>query len=57
MRKMLANLAAGRRLGYGFAPGRSTSGGLSGTLLGLRRRGLLDAHNQLTEEGRKAAAQ
>lgn len=51
-RKALLNIAAGRRAGFGLY-GMSANGGLCGTMLALRRRGLLDAENNLTEEGQQ----
>lgn len=54
MRKVLENLSAGRRADDGFAGGRSTAGGLSGTMVGLGRRGFIDQHRAITDAGRAA---
>lgn len=55
-RRVLQNLTAGRDATYGFAFGRSTSGGLVGTFASLRRRGLitLEYPAAITEAGRLA---
>lgn len=56
-RRVLKNLAAGRRSDYGFKLGRSTAGGLSGTFLALRRHGFiaLDANEyRITPAGTAA---
>lgn len=50
---VLKNAEAGRSLYYGFAPGRSTAGGLTGTCLSLRRRGFLTMGNAITDAGRE----
>lgn len=51
MTQIVKNLAHGRHLDSGFATGRSTSGGLTGTVAGLQRRGLLNARHGLTDAG------
>lgn len=54
MRKVLENLNAGRRANDGFPGGRSVAGGLSGTMVALCRRGLIDLHYHITDAGRAA---
>lgn len=41
MRRVIENLLAGRPATYGFAGGRSTSGGLTGTFAALYQRGFI----------------
>ncbi len=53
MLKVLRNLDQGLRFDFGFAGGRSTSGGLWGVELGLKRRGLIDQRCQITDLGRE----
>lgn len=53
-RKVLENAVSGRKLYDGFPSGRSTAGGLTGTMLSLRRRGLIDHTHSITEAGRLA---
>jgi len=59
-RKVLQNIAAGRAADFGFKPGRSTAGGLSGTFVALFRKGLLEPGaphpGRITEAGRAAMA-
>jgi len=50
-RKVLENAAAGRKLYDGFVSGRSTAGGLSGTVLSLRRHRLIDDTYAITPAG------
>ncbi len=52
--RVLMNLAADRSPAYGFALGRSTAGGLTGTFASLRRRGFTDRHDSITPAGRAA---
>jgi hypothetical protein len=52
-RRVLENLIAGRRATFGFAPGRSMAGGLSGTFVALNRKGWTK-EGQITEAGRAA---
>ena len=56
MKRVLGNIAEGRHPAFGFPPGRSTAGGLSGTFPALYKRGLLGRNGQLTAAGREAAA-
>lgn len=56
MLHVLANLVAGRPSTYGLPGGRSMSGGLSGTFVGMHRRGLLDKRGNITDAGRAALA-
>jgi len=56
MRKVLENLNAGQRSNHGFPGGKSVSGGLSGTMTGLCRRGFIDLHYNITDAGRAALA-
>ena len=51
----LSKIAAGKRASDGFRS-QSEYGGLTGTLLSLRRRGLLDIHDAITPAGRAALA-
>lgn len=53
---MLENLAAGREATHGFPGGRSMSGGLSGTLVSLHRRGWIEG-GKITDAGRAALRQ
>lgn len=53
MEKALLNALRGRQLSDGLK-GRSAHGGLSKTVLALRRRGLLDRQNRITERGTAA---
>lgn len=55
-RRVLENLAAGRRPNDGFALGRSTAGGLSGTRVSLFVRGFIDENYRITPSGRAALA-
>lgn len=52
----MRNLAAGKRPNAGLS-GRSAHGGLSGTMVALRRRGWINAEERLTDAGRAALAQ
>lgn len=62
MRRVLENLAAGRTPTYGFASGRSTAGGLTGTFVALYSRGLIERRDNgrgdpfLTDAGRAVLA-
>lgn len=53
--KVLRNLADGRPACIGFV-GRSASGGLSGTLVALRRHGWTGSDGEITDAGREALA-
>ncbi|AMS41232.1 hypothetical protein AA2016_2304 [Aminobacter aminovorans] len=53
---VLENLSAGRDAHDGFPGGRSASGGFSGTIWGLRRRGYIDLRHNITDAGRAALA-
>lgn len=54
MRRVLENLAAGRRASFGLPGGRSFSGGFSGTMTALHRRGYIAADGRITDAGREA---
>lgn len=54
-RRVLENLAADRRPGFGFKEGRSTAGGLSGTFVALHKKGLI-RDSKITAAGRLAIA-
>lgn len=54
-RRVLENLEADRKSDHGFSSGRSTAGGLTGTFLSLRRRGLITTFpTSITDLGRAA---
>lgn len=53
MLSVLRNLAAGCDPGTGLA-GRSAYGGLTWTVVALYKRGLIDAHREITDAGREA---
>lgn len=53
-RRVLANLLGGFRASSGLV-GMSEMGGLTRTLWSLRRKGLLDSEDNLTEAGREMA--
>lgn len=52
--RVLLNMATGRSSDYGIS-GRSAYGGHSGTMVSLRRAGLVALDGQLTEDGRAMA--
>lgn len=54
-RRALLNIDAGRGSDFGIS-GRSAYGGHSGTMVALRRAGLVTLDEQLTEAGRAMAA-
>lgn len=54
-RRVLLNLAAGRGSAHGLY-GMSAHGGHSGTMVALRRRGLIDTSDQLTGAGNDMVA-
>lgn len=52
MKRVLRNLMRGDKA-FASITGRSAMGGMGSVMLALRTRGLIDGHDQLTEQGRK----